>query len=119
MHDTYAHWYVYFTYGMHWCTNVTADAEGAGAVLIRAVVPMRGAAAMMRRRGTRDEANLCSGPAKFSEAFGITGKENGRPLGANFGIFDAPLPSAKHIGVSGRIGISRATELPWRFYLKP
>ncbi|MHB8661030.1 MAG: DNA-3-methyladenine glycosylase [Minisyncoccota bacterium] len=118
MRDTYGHWYVYFTYGMHWCANVTTDAGGVGAVLIRAVEPVEGIALMKRRRDTDLVRNLCSGPAKFCEAFGITGKENRKPLGNSFAIYDAPEIAAKDIGVSGRIGIRSGTELPWRFYIK-
>jgi len=118
MRDTYGHWYVYFTYGMHWCANVTTDAKGVGAVLIRAVEPVEGISLMKRRRDTSIVRNLCSGPAKFCEAFGITGKDNRVPLGTDFTIYDAPEIASKDIGVSGRIGIRNGTELPWRFYIK-
>lgn len=118
MRDTYGHWYVYFTYGMHWCANVTTDAEGAGAVLIRAVEPVEGIALMKRRRGTTLVRNLANGPAKFCEAFGITGKDNRVPLGGDFAIYDAPAIAKEDIGISGRIGISKGTELPWRFFIK-
>lgn len=118
MRDTYGHWYVYFTYGMHWCANVTTNAGGVGAVLIRAVEPVGGVALMKRRRGTDVIRNLCSGPAKFCEAFGITGKENHTPVGGDFAIYDAPAIAEKDIGVSSRIGIKNGTDLPWRFYIK-
>ena len=118
MRDTYGHWYVYFTYGMHWCANVTTDAEGAGAVLIRAVEPVEGIALMKRRRGTDRTRDLTSGPAKFCEAFGITGKENRVPLRGDFAIYDAPAIVKEDIGISGRVGISKGTELPWRFFIK-
>lgn len=118
MRDTYGHWYIYFTYGMHWCANVTTTKDGIGAVLIRAVEPLEGLSVMRRRRGTTDIRTLASGPAKFCQAFGITGKENGAPIGTAFGIYDAP-PVPKHsIMASGRIGISRGGELPWRFYIR-
>ncbi|MHB8710047.1 MAG: DNA-3-methyladenine glycosylase [Minisyncoccota bacterium] len=129
MRDTYGHWYIYFTYGMHWCANVTTDAKGVGAVLIRAVEPIEGITLMKRRRGTGVARNLCSGPAKFCEAFGITGKDNRTPLDGDFArhtgrsvsgfaIYDAPEIALENIGVSGRIGIKSGTELPWRFYIK-
>lgn len=118
MRDTYGHWYVYFTYGMHWCANVTTDAENAGAVLIRAVEPVAGIALMKRRRGKSDVRDLCSGPAKFCEAFGITGKENRAPLGGGFAIYDAPRIAPKDIAVSRRIGIKNGADLPWRFSIK-
>ena len=118
MRDTYGHWYVYFTYGMHWCANVTAHKGGVGAVLIRAVEPVEGIAAMRRRRRTKVLKNLCSGPAKFCEAFGITGKDNKKRVGGSFAIYDAPRIAKKDISVSGRIGISSGKSLPWRFYIK-
>lgn len=118
MRDTYGYWYIYFTYGIHWCANITTDANGTGAVLIRAVEPVKGIPLMQRRRGTNVIQNLCSGPAKFCEAFGITGKENGLPLDNGFSIYDAPPISLEAIGTSGRIGIRNGTELPWRFYIK-
>lgn len=118
MRDTYGHWYVYFTYGMHWCANITTDAGGIGAVLIRAVEPIEGIPLMKRRRGTSIVRNLSSGPAKFCEAFGIAGKQNGLPVGDTCAIYDASEILKKDIGVSGRIGISRGADLPWRFYIK-
>ena len=118
MRDTYGRWYVYFTYGMHYCANVTCAKGGIGAVLIRAVEPIEGIAVMKRRRGTDVLRNLCSGPAKFCEAFGITKEENGLPVADDFAIYDAPTIAKKDIGVSGRIGIKNGTELPWRFYVK-
>jgi DNA-3-methyladenine glycosylase len=118
MRDTYAHWYVYFTYGMHWCANITCDEEGTGAVLIRAVQPTEGIELMRERRGTDDLCKLTTGPACFTQAFGIGKAQNGLPLAEDFGIFD-PGVRTHHaaIGVSRRIGITKAMELPWRFYL--
>jgi DNA-3-methyladenine glycosylase len=128
MHDTYGHWYVYFTYGMHFCANVTTNKDGVGAVLIRAVEPLEGIEKMEERRNTFDVRNLASGPAKFCKAFGITKAENGLPIEEStesakdfqnsFVIYDAPEIPAKQIGTSGRIGIRQGTELPWRFYIK-
>ncbi|HUY62319.1 MAG TPA: DNA-3-methyladenine glycosylase [Candidatus Paceibacterota bacterium] len=118
MRDTYGRWYVYFTYGMHWCANVTCDKDGIGAVLIRAVEPIGGIALMKRRRGTSIVKNLCSGPAKFCEAFGVTGNDNGAAVAGAFAIYDAPDIPREDIGVSSRIGITSATELPWRFYIR-
>jgi DNA-3-methyladenine glycosylase len=118
MRDTYGHWYVYFTYGMHYCANVTCDKDGIGAVLIRAVEPFAGLRTMKHRRNTPDVRNLCAGPAKFCQAFDITKKENGLPITSDFAIFDAPhIPKTK-IATSPRIGIKTATHLPWRFYIK-
>jgi DNA-3-methyladenine glycosylase len=118
MRDTYGSWYVYFTYGMHFCANVTTNKDSVGAVLIRAVEPLEGIEKMEKHRGTFDIKNLASGPAKFAKAFGITTAENGLPVAGDFAIYDAPEVSKEQVGVSGRIGISSGKDLPWRFYVK-
>lgn len=110
--------YVYRSYGIHWCVNFVCEKSGsASAVLIRALEPTHGVAAMRRRRGVEDERSLCSGPGKLCEALGITIKQSELPL-------DTP-PFALHarIGkpdvVAGvRIGITKAADLPWRYGLK-
>jgi DNA-3-methyladenine glycosylase len=107
--------YVYRSYGIHWCVNFVCEKQGsASAVLIRALQPTHGIAAMRRRRGLHDERLLCSGPGKLTEALGITDKHNGLAL-------DAP-PIALHARVQApdivtglRIGITKAVELPWRY----
>ena len=110
--------YVYRSYGIHWCVNFVCEKEGsASAVLIRALEPTHGIAAMRGRRGLHDERALCSGPGKLTEALAITHAHNGLAL-------DAP-PIALHarkkkpdIAVGLRIGITKAVELPWRYGLK-
>src|SRR5512146_2223463 len=73
--------YVYRSYGIHWCLNFVCEAEGsASAVLIRALEPLRGIAAMQRRRGLPDARALCSGPGKLCEALGVSYRDNGLPL---------------------------------------
>ncbi|MEK7099660.1 MAG: DNA-3-methyladenine glycosylase, partial [Patescibacteria group bacterium] len=116
MQDTYGHWYVYFTYGMHYCANVTTNKVGVGAVLIRAVEPLEGLNLMRERRGQKDPRQLASGPAKFAQAFGINKTQNGLPIQGDFTIYDAPAPP-EQIVAGPRIGIKAGTELPWRFYL--
>lgn len=116
MHETYGHWYVYFTYGMHYCVNVTAG-TGPGGILIRAVEPIEGIPLMRRRRGVSELRNLANGPAKLTQAFGITKAQNGLPLGGDFVIEDAAdLPDGA-IARGTRIGIRHARELPWRFWV--
>src|SRR4030088_165980 len=110
--------YVYRSYGIHWCVNFVCEGEGsASAVLIRALQPTHGLAAMRRRRDLHDERALCSGPGKLCEALGITIAYSELPL-------DKP-PIALHARtgkadiVSGvLIGITTAVELPWRYGLK-
>ncbi len=110
--------YVYRSYGIHWCVNFVCEKEGsASAVLIRALEPTHGLAAMRRRRGLEDARALCSGPGKLTEALAITHAHNALAL-------DKP-PIALHARtkdvtvVSGiRIGITKAMELPWRYGLK-
>lgn len=66
------HAYVYFVYGMHWCFNVVSDREDVPtACLIRALEPLEGLDEMRRRRGRDKAEDLCSGPAKLSQALGI------------------------------------------------
>jgi DNA-3-methyladenine glycosylase len=110
--------YVYRSYGIHWCMNFVCEAEGsASAVLLRALEPTHGLAAMRRRRGVDDARMLCSGPGKLTEALGITHAQNALAL-------DAP-PFALHARVGDvevvtgvRIGLTKAVELPWRYGLK-
>jgi len=111
------HAYVYFSYGVHYCLNVTADAPGvAGAVLLRALEPLAGVETMRRHGDDGPEVRLLSGPGKIGRGFGLDLKDNGRdftrgPLGLSAG---APV-SDHEVAVSRRIGISRAADLPYRF----
>lgn len=118
MRETYGHWYVYFTYGMHYCANTTTNKGSTGGVLIRAVEPIAGIPLMKRRRKTDVLKNLCSGPAKFCQAFGIGARQNRALVAGDFAIYDAPELPPEAIGISGRIGITNGTDLPWRFYIK-
>jgi DNA-3-methyladenine glycosylase len=113
--------YVYFIYGVHYCVNAVTQAEGvAEAVLIRALEPVDGLAIMAARRRTDTPRQLCSGPGKLSQALAIGAAQNGLPL------FDGPLRieaaqtpvHADDIVTTTRIGITRAAELPLRFYLR-
>src|SRR5258707_745843 len=110
--------YVYRSYGIHWCVNFVCEKAGsASAVLIRALEPTHGIAAMRRRRGLHDERSLCSGPGKVCEALGITIAHSELPLDASPFALHARL--GKPEIVSGlRIGITKAADLPWRYGLK-
>jgi DNA-3-methyladenine glycosylase len=110
--------YVYRSYGIHWCVNFVCEREGsASAVLIRALQPTHGLAAMRRRRGLDDERALCSGPGKLTQALGITHKHNGLALDAAPFALQARA-SKPDIAVGVRIGLTKAVELPWRYGLK-
>src|SRR5437764_13874707 len=75
--------YVYRSYGIHWCINFVCERAGsASAVLIRALEPTEGLAAMHRRRRSADPRMLCSGPGRVTEALGITHAQNGLALDA-------------------------------------
>ncbi len=111
------HAYVYLTYGMHYCLNVTAESPGtAGAVLLRALEPLAGQDLMRARGDHGPEARLLSGPGKIGRAFGLTLEDNGRDFTRGpLGIAAGTPPSPDQIAVSRRIGISRAVDLPYRF----
>jgi len=111
------HAYVYFTYGMHHCLNVTAEASGtAGAVLLRALEPLAGVEVMRARGDHGPESRLLSGPGKIGRAFGLSLDDNGRDLtrGALGLAAGAPVAN-REVAISRRIGISRAVDLPYRF----
>jgi len=110
--------YVYRSYGIHWCMNFVCEEEGsASAVLLRAIQPTHGLAAMKRRRGMSEERLLCAGPGRVCEALGVTRKHNGLPLDkAPFELRARAEDCEVAIGV--RIGITKAAELPWRYGLK-
>ena len=110
--------YVYRSYGIHWCLNFVCEAEGsASAVLIRALEPTEGLAAMRRRREMPEARDLCSGPGKLCEALGVTIKHNGLALDR------APFELRARVGrpeiaVGPRIGITKAVDEPWRYGLQ-
>jgi DNA-3-methyladenine glycosylase len=116
MHDTYGHIYVYLTYGMYYCLNFTCERDGIGAVLIRALEPVRGIDKMQQRRGTDDFKKLASGPGRLSQAFAIDLSFNGKPIGRELKLQERQ--TIPQIFASPRIGISKATELEWRFFEK-
>lgn len=117
--------YVYFIYGMHCCFNVSAGPAGTGeAVLVRALEPVEGIPLMESRRGLRGSARgLTDGPAKLCQALGITRRHDGADLVGTVGggcgprIFLPGHAAPVEYGKSARIGVSRAAERPWRFYV--
>jgi DNA-3-methyladenine glycosylase len=117
------HLYVYFTYGMHWCANVVAATDGVGmAVLLRAGAPILGVEHMRERRGQdRRDRELCAGPARLTEAFAITGKDDGADLVRGpLRILDDGIPPPTRPGRSTRIGLTpgRGDEHRWRWFVR-
>jgi DNA-3-methyladenine glycosylase len=114
--------YVYFTYGMHWCMNVVAGADGiASAVLLRAGSPIAGIDTFRARRAkARRDTDLCSGPARLTQALGITGADDGVDLvrGA-IRVLDDGTPPPDAPGCSTRVGlgVGRGREHPWRWWV--
>jgi DNA-3-methyladenine glycosylase len=110
--------YVYRSYGIHALLNAVCEPEGVGAaVLIRALQPLAGLAAMRARRGVRREEDLCSGPGKLTQALGIELHHNAGDLIRGV-VRIRPREAAwrkPHTLASERVGITKAVELPWRF----
>ncbi len=118
--------YVYFTYGMHYCMNVVAgQAEQPVAVLVRAVEPAEGIERMYARRaGAQRDTDLCSGPAKLTQAMAIDRRQDGVDLVTGRGLFIERLRKralpGRLIGISARIGVGYAeqwADRPLRFFI--
>jgi DNA-3-methyladenine glycosylase len=116
------HLYVYFTYGMHHCTNIVCGPDGvASALLLRAGEIVDGVELAQRRRPTsKSAADLASGPARLAKALGLTTADSGRDaLAPPFGL---ALPSgpAVHVSSGPRVGVAGAggsDEYSWRFWI--
>lgn len=114
------HLYVYRSYGVHWCANVVCDVEGVGsAVLLRAGVPVRGLEAMWAARpAARRLVDLASGPGKLCQALGLVGDHDGTDLTAGaVELVDDGTPPPVEPVATVRVGISRAVDRPWRWYV--
>jgi len=109
------HAYVYRSYGIHWCLNLVCEDEGVpSAVLVRALEPTHGLDEMRARRGLDDPRLLASGPGRLCQALGITREHDGLPLDLPpFELRERVEPVRVLAGA--RVGITRATELPWRY----
>jgi len=110
--------YVYRSYGIHALFNAVSEPEGVGAaVLIRALEPIAGLAAMRERRALHDVEQLCSGPGKLTQALGIELEHNDTDL-VTGPIRLGPRPPGwedVEVVAGTRIGITKAPELEWRF----
>jgi DNA-3-methyladenine glycosylase len=110
--------YVYRSYGIHALLNAVAEAQGIGAgVLIRALEPRTGIKLMRARRGVERTESLCSGPGKLTQALAVGLQHNGTDLLTGPIVISDRAHDWRdvQIDVDRRIGITKATELPWRF----
>jgi DNA-3-methyladenine glycosylase len=113
--------YVYFTYGMHYCLNIVTGPVGRGeAVLIRAGEPLEGLELMKANRGTDDTKNLANGPGKLAQALGIFDTSlSGKILNkSSIWLEPAEQVDRQAITTAPRVGIKKAADQPWRFYIK-
>ena len=116
--------YVYFSYGVHWCANVVTGEPGvAQAVLLRAAEPLAGLEVMRRARWRTQkrqlDRDLCRGPGRLAQAFGIGRGEQGSDLtsSASLWLADDGTPPPATPGTGPRVGISVATDRPWRYWV--
>jgi len=120
------YFYVYLSYGVHHCCNIVTGFKDKGtAVLIRAVEPLNGLDVMIKNRfgrklkNDKEIINLTSGPGKVCKALGINRNHSGIDLtGDEIFLIDQPKVKASEIRISKRIGITKSTNYPWRFYIK-
>jgi len=112
--------YVYLVYGLHACLNAIAERAGRpGCVLIRALEPVAGLSTMARRRGVpADSRRLTAGPGNVTRALGIGVRDNGADLVASRLTIEPPDRAREfRIARGPRVGITRARELPLRFWV--
>lgn len=110
--------YIYFTYGSHFCVNVSARASRieAGAILIRGIEPIEGVELMRQFRPIDDVFSLTSGPGKLTQALKITSALNGVDMTDTDSVLHIEFGSKpERVLTTPRIGITRATEKEWRF----
>lgn len=113
------HAYVYFTYGVHWCFNVTAGPRGEGAgILIRGVEPLEGVGVMKELRHQNNLHQLTNGPAKLAQALAIDKALYGHDLSKPpLQVMNGGTVKSSDITIATRIGISQGAEALLRFYI--
>ncbi|PZR78956.1 MAG: DNA-3-methyladenine glycosylase [Pseudonocardiales bacterium] len=116
------HLYCYFTYGMHWCANIVCDVEGrAAAVLLRAGEVVHGSElAWTRRPAAKSAAELARGPARLASCLGLGSAHSGVDLcnpAAVVRLESMPRRKAAGVRAGPRVGVAKAAERPWRFWL--
>lgn len=118
------HWYVYRSYGIHFCLNVTCAEEGeGGGVLIRSVRVDTGAESVRQRRGDKpSDSGLGRGPGNVGQALGVDLNDYGHDaLDAAGHVFLQPRSSSlseNRICTGPRVGVRRAAVRPWRLWLE-
>ena len=136
------HAYVYFTYGMHFCVNLVClgeDSASAVLLLAGAVIAGEDLARARRTRGAASVASrdLARGPARLCQALDIDRSQDGAdvcaagsPLQVRAGASnparsatvltrgDDPPGTPRRIMTGPRVGVSRAAEIPWRFWFE-
>ncbi len=106
--------YVYFTYGMHHCSNVVCGPEGeASAVLLRAGQIIDGTEVARERRPGASDRDLARGPARLCKALGLDRGHNGLDLRDRLEL-GTPLEG---VSTGPRVGLRHAAERPWRFWV--
>ncbi len=111
--------YVYLIYGRYWLLNVVTEPEGVGgAVLIRAVEPVRGVSAMHDARPVSREVDLTNGPGKLTQAFSLDGDDHLRDLTQPPVFFTdgIEIPDRK-VAQTSRIGLTKGIDRPWRYLI--
>jgi DNA-3-methyladenine glycosylase len=113
-------WYVYRSYGIHWCANLVCGKPApGGAVLLRAVFPVEGIEVMRRRRGGIADRLLANGPGKLCQALGITRSLDGLAMRSSNVLVCEHNGHSGEVLVTPRIGISKAVDWPLRFVIVP
>jgi len=110
--------YVYFTYGNHFCINVSARSSNvkAGAVLIRGIEPVEGIEIMRQFRPVDNIFSLTSGPGKLTQALYINSRLNGADMTDLYSeIHIESGRKVKNVVATPRIGITKAVKKVWRF----
>lgn len=110
-------WYIYRSYGIHWCINLVTGPEGAGAaVLLRAIEVDLGVEVIRARRGLVPDRRLADGPGKLAQALGITRCLDGQPMAESLVVVEAAeaVPDWA-VRRTQRVGITRAVDWPLRF----
>ena len=112
------HLYVYFTYGMHFCMNAVCGRAGEGtAVLLRAGEPLEGVEGMRARRSRERTLELCSGPGRLTQAFGVTRSEDGADLVEGGSLWVERASRSEATGTGTRVGVHE-TMRSWRYWLE-